>query len=230
MSTSAPGAFKATPRLGVMAACAFALLIAGLDVIHSESAALIGLLVAPPFLAAVFAPYRHVLLVGLFSAALAVGLGVYADEATSAAQMITLAVIIGGTVLAAILAELRERASERVASLSRLAAVAQQAVLRTVGPDVGDLSLAVRYVSASEDADIGGDLYEAIDTAYGVRLLVGDVRGKGLDAVRLASAVLGSYRHVVYERADPRAIVTDLDRAVARSVGTEDFVTICLLE
>jgi serine phosphatase RsbU (regulator of sigma subunit) len=42
--------------------------------------------------------------------------------------------------------------------------------------------------------------------------------------------VLGSYRHVAYERADLRAIVADLDRAVARSVGDEDFVTAALVE
>ena len=61
-------------------------------------------------------------------------------------------------------------------------------------------------------------------------MIIGDVRGKGLDAVRLASIVLGSYRHVAYERADLRAIVADLDRAVARSVGDEDFVTAALVE
>ena len=63
-----------------------------------------------------------------------------------------------------------------------------------------------------------------------MRIIIGDVRGKGLDAVRLASIVLGSYRHVAYERADLRAIVADLDRAVARSVGDEDFVTAALVE
>ena len=90
--------------------------------------------------------------------------------------------------------------------------------------------MAGRYISATAAADIGGDLYEALDTPYGVRIIIGDVRGKGLDAVRLASIVLGSYRHVAYERADLRAIVSDLDRAVARSVGDEDFVTAALVE
>lgn len=230
MSKNPGSAMTPTPRLGVIAACAFALLIAGLDALHGPGAAFIGLLVAPPFLAAVFAPYRHVLAVGAFSTLLATGLGFYDEEPTSAAQIIRLSVIIASTLLAALLAEFRHRATERVASLSRLAGVAQQAVLRTIPRRVGKLTLAVRYVSASADADIGGDLYEAVETSFGVRLLVGDVRGKGLDAVRLASAVLGSYRHVAYERADPRAVITDLDRAVARSVETEDFVTVCLLE
>lgn len=95
---------------------------------------------------------------------------------------------------------------------------------------MGTLSVAGRYISSTATAEIGGDLYEAIDTPYGVRMIIGDVRGKGLDAVRLASIVLGSYRHVAYERADLRAVVADLDRAVARSVGDEDFVTAALVE
>src|SRR3954452_17318656 len=61
-------------------------------------------------------------------------------------------------------------------------------------------------------------------------MIIGVVRGQGLDAVRLASIVLGSYRHVAFERADLRAIVADLDRAVARSLGDEDFVTAALVE
>ncbi|GFJ90488.1 membrane protein [Phytohabitans rumicis] len=143
----------------------------------------------------------------------------------------TIVVGIGlATGIAAAVATIRERQAERIAELSRLASVAQQAVLRPLGPQVGTLAVAGRYISATAAADIGGDLYEALDTPYGVRMIIGDVRGKGLDAVRLASIVLGSYRHVAYERADLRAIVADLDRAVARSVGDEDFVTAALVE
>src|SRR6185437_487121 len=108
--------------------------------------------------------------------------------------------------------------------------VSQGAVLRPLGPKVGPLTIAARYISATHAADIGGDLYEALDTPYGVRMLIGDVRGKGIDAVRLASLVLGAYRHVAYERSDLRDIVADLDRAVARSVGDEDFVTAAFVE
>jgi phosphoserine phosphatase RsbU/P len=143
---------------------------------------------------------------------------------------VNVAAVALATGIAAAVANLRERQAERIAELARLATVAQQAVLRPIGPQVGNLAVAGRYVSATAAADIGGDLYEALDTPYGVRIIIGDVRGKGLDAVRLASIVLGSYRHVAYERADLRAMVADLDRAVARSVGDEDFVTAVLVE
>jgi serine phosphatase RsbU (regulator of sigma subunit) len=138
--------------------------------------------------------------------------------------------IVLATGIAAAVATIRQRQANRIAELLKLAAVAQQAVLRPLGPQVGSLAVAGRYISATAAADIGGDLYEALDTPYGVRIIIGDVRGKGLDAVRLASIVLGSYRHVAYERSDLRAIVADLDRAVARSVGDEDFVTAALVE
>ncbi|NUS72931.1 MAG: serine/threonine-protein phosphatase [Corynebacteriales bacterium] len=228
--TMGPAAITPTPRAGVVAACVFAIFIAGLDLVQNPAQELAGLLVAAPFIACVFAPYRHVLAVGAFATVLATVPGMFDEDTTSARQLILLIAMVGCTLLAALISTLRERADAQVASLSRLADVAQQAVLRPVGPQIGNLSVAVRYVSASANADIGGDLYEAVDTPYGVRILIGDVRGKGLDAVRLASAVLGSYRHVAYERADLRAIVSDLDRAVARSVETEDFVTMCLIE
>jgi serine phosphatase RsbU (regulator of sigma subunit) len=217
-------------RTGLVGACLLAVFITALDVAIGPGPAFVGLLIGPPFLAAAFAGYRAVIGVGALCTVLGIGLGVFSDEGMDREQVIRVVAIVVATALAAGVSTRRDRTSQRVATLSKLAAVAQQAVLRPIGPQVGGLSVAVRYVSASAEADIGGDLYEALNTPYGVRLLIGDVRGKGLDAVRLASMVLGSYRHVAHERADLRAIVSDLDRAVARSVGYEDFVTAALVE
>src|SRR5207244_8992833 len=113
--------------------------------------------------------------------------------------------IMAATAIAAIAGTVRAGQAERLAALSRLASVAQAAVLRPLGPQVGPLAVAGRYISATAAADIGGDLYEAMDTPYGVRMIIGDVRGKGLDAVRLASIVLGPYWHVAYVGAARRA-------------------------
>ncbi|MEV4627465.1 PP2C family protein-serine/threonine phosphatase [Micromonospora sp. NPDC049523] len=216
-------------RAGLGAALVLLALVSGIEVADGTRADHIGLLVAAPFLAAAFASWRVVLGVG----ALATGIGA---AFTLSAQTVELGnvVNVGGVMafigVAAAVAVVRQRQAEQIAELSKLAAVAQQAVLRPLGPQVGALAVAARYISSTAAAEIGGDLYEVIDTPYGVRMLIGDVRGKGLDAVRLASIVLGSYRHVAYERADLRAIVADLDRAVARSVGDEDFVTAALVE
>jgi len=223
-------------RAGVGAAFVLLCLVLAVEVADGSRANYIGLLAAAPFLAAAFASWREVLAVGSAATLLAVLFGAIdlMHPAPGQHRMLTVALNLAGVVLAtgigSAVGAIRQRQIARFAELSRLASVAQGAVLRPLGPQVGPLTVAARYISASAAADIGGDLYEALDTPYGVRMIIGDVRGKGLDAVRLASIVLGSYRHVAYERADLRAIVADLDRAVARSVGDEDFVTAALVE
>jgi hypothetical protein len=220
---------SAGSRAGLGAALVLLAVISGVELADGPRAHYIGLFVAVPFLAAVFAFWQTVLAVGVLTTAVGV---IFAanDGRLGVNGMVNVLGIVLATGIAAAVATVRQRQADQIAELLRLAAVAQQAVLRPLGPQLGSLAVAGRYISATAAADIGGDLYEALDTPYGVRIIIGDVRGKGLDAVRLASIVLGSYRHVAYERADLRAIVADLDRAVARSVGDEDFVTAALVE
>jgi Stage II sporulation protein E (SpoIIE) len=217
-------------RAGLGAALVLLAVVSAVELADGRTASFIGLFAAVPFLAAMFAFWQVVLAVGALATVVAMIFAAGAGSLGATTGMINVLGIVLATGLAAAGATFRQRQADRITELLRLAAVAQQAVLRPLGPQVGSLAVAGRYISASAAADIGGDLYEALDTPYGVRIIIGDVRGKGLDAVRLASIVLGSYRHVAYERADLRAIVTDLDRAVARSVGDEDFVTAALVE
>ncbi|TDC36216.1 PP2C family protein-serine/threonine phosphatase [Micromonospora sp. KC213] len=226
---SGRGPLSPGARAGVGAALGLLAIVAAMEIADGRQVRCLPLMVAAPVLAAAFASWRAVL--GVVLVALLLGGGFALVE--PGASMVTGAGLGGialSGVIAAGVAAVRQRQAEQIAELSRLAAVAQQAVLRPLGPQVGTLAVAARYISSTATAEIGGDLYEAIDTPYGVRMIIGDVRGKGLDAVRLASIVLGSYRHVAYERADLRAVVSDLDRAVARSVGDEDFVTAALVE
>ena len=232
-------------RAGLGAALVLLVVVSAVELADGVSANYLGLFAAAPFLVAAFAAWRSVVAVGVIATALAAGFG-FADlmqrgsqnsllqggseRGSTSSVWINLAGVVVATGIASVVGAIRQRQIARFAELSRLASVAQGAVLRPLGPQLGPLAIAGRYISASAAADIGGDLYEALDTPYGVRMIIGDVRGKGLDAVRLASIVLGSYRHVAYERADLRAIVADLDRAVARSVGDEDFVTAALVE
>jgi sigma-B regulation protein RsbU (phosphoserine phosphatase) len=69
-----------------------------------------------------------------------------------------------------------------------------------------------------------------VETPHGVRLLVGDVRGKGLDAVRLAGVVLGSFRDAAQDRPDLAQVAAALDRSVTRAIGREDFVTAVVVQ
>jgi hypothetical protein len=216
-------------RAGFGAAFVLLAVISAAEIVDGPPAGFEGLLAAVPFLASAFVYWRPVLGIGV----LATVAGIVFSGLEGHFGSVGLVNVIGvalSTGLAMVVARIRQRQDEKIVELLRLSSVAQQAVLRPLDHQVGSLAVAGRYISAVATAEIGGDLYEALDTPYGVRIIIGDVRGKGLDAVRLASIVLGSYRHVAYERADLRAIVSDLDKAVARSVGDEDFVTAALVE
>ncbi|MEV6526243.1 PP2C family protein-serine/threonine phosphatase [Longispora sp. NPDC051575] len=218
-------------RAGLGAAFVLLALIVVIEIADGERPNYLGLLALPPLLSAAFAGWRSVLITGAASFGVGCAFVMMPDSGHwYTAAVLQLVAVCLSTGIGIGVAKFRGRQLEQLATLTHLASVAQQAILRPIGPQAGNLAISGRYVSASAEADIGGDLYEALDTPYGTRLLIGDVRGKGLEAVRLASGVLGSYRHVAYERSDLRAIVSDLDRAVSRSVGYEDFVTAAIIE
>ncbi|MFI6129812.1 PP2C family protein-serine/threonine phosphatase [Micromonospora sp. NPDC051141] len=226
-----PGRGPLSPgsRAGLGAALGLLAIVSAAEAADGRPVHYLALMAAAPVLAGALASWRVVLAVGALATAAGVAFAA-AEKGMPLVTAVSVAAIVLATAISAATAAVRQRQTERIAELTRLAAVAQQAVLRPLGPQVGTLAVAARYISSTATAEIGGDLYEVMDTPYGVRMIIGDVRGKGLDAVRLASIVLGSYRHVAYERADLRAVVTDLDRAVARNVGDEDFVTAALVE
>ena len=120
--------------------------------------------------------------------------------------------------------------SGRLAAITRVAEAAQYAILAPMPERLGPLELAAAYVSAARDALVGGDMYEAIRQPDRVRLLVGDVRGKGLEAVRMATVVLGHFRSAAVECADLPELARQVDERLRPHLGDEDFVTALIAE
>ena len=103
-------------------------------------------------------------------------------------------------------------------------------MLRATPTTLGSVGFASRYVSATEEAMVGGDLYEIAATPYGVRVIVGDVRGKGLPAVQTAASVLGAFRQAAFTEPDVAALARAIDDVVARLIDDEEFITAILVE
>jgi GAF domain-containing protein len=120
--------------------------------------------------------------------------------------------------------------SGRLEAITRVAETVQRAILAPVPERAGPLALAATYVSAAQDAAVGGDLYEVVARPGLVRLLMGDVRGKGLDAVRLATIVLGAFRAAAEDCDDIGAIARQMDRRLRPYLSDEDFVTALIAE
>ncbi|MGW2657521.1 PP2C family protein-serine/threonine phosphatase [Streptomyces sp. NPDC001478] len=146
--------------------------------------------------------------------------------------------VVGTTVVICVIAALgcfvvrrREREFARLRQVASVAETAQRAVLRPPPRTLGAFRTAASYRAAAEYARIGGDLYAVADTDFGVRALIGDVRGKGLDAVSTASAVLGSFYEAAYDQPTLGLLADRLDTGLNRFLRDEEaFVTAFLIQ
>jgi phosphoserine phosphatase RsbU/P len=132
-------------------------------------------------------------------------------------------------------AVLRTAAQRRLGQVRAVARVAQSALLPEIPATVTAGRLASRYVSAAAEARVGGDLLEVVssgeDAESHPRWLVGDTRGKGLPAVRLASIAMTSFRDACAQPGLPLPeIARAVDRSVERAAGDEGFVTAVFAE
>ena len=141
---------------------------------------------------------------------------------------------------------LLQRPLRRLALLGDDSAAVQQAALSphpvsnatgAVTAAVGALSVAARYLAADSGTGIGGDFYAVQETAHGIRLLIGDVRGKGPGAGGIAAILLTAFRPAARQAATVEEVAARLDRTMERATtlrfradADEDFATALVLE
>lgn len=192
---------------------------------------------AAPLVAAAVWNFRGTVAVGLTSLAVQAllvidksGLGNY----SAVLRMVTVALVAALSL--GVCSALR-RSDRKLASAWSIAEAAQRAVLPTPPARVAGLSVAVRYRAGQAGARIGGDLYAVQETPFGVRMLVGDVRGKGLPAVGTVTVVLGAFREAADREPSLACVAGWIEHALARETGRagdpdqgEEFVTAVLAE
>ncbi|MFH8768294.1 MULTISPECIES: PP2C family protein-serine/threonine phosphatase [unclassified Streptomyces] len=114
---------------------------------------------------------------------------------------------------------MQERRQRELDQIRRIAVAAQDVVLRPVPARLGPLRAGSLCLAAGTGARVGGDLYEAVQTRYGVRMIVGDVRGKGLSAVRAVAVALGAFREAVHYEEDLAEVMNRCAAALRREVS-----------
>ncbi|MEU0145293.1 PP2C family protein-serine/threonine phosphatase [Streptomyces sp. NPDC006288] len=183
-----------------------------------------------PAFAGLIGTWRRTAFIGAVALLLCFGLGLY-DGLFDGRRGYTAMASVGGVTAAGVVAAvMRQRREAELASVRSIAEAAQRVLLRPVPRRAGPLRVAVSYTSAVAEARIGGDLYEVVVTPRGVRVLIGDVQGKGLAAVETAAVVLGAFREAAHEEPDLVKLVARLERSVARELQGEKFVTALLAE
>jgi sigma-B regulation protein RsbU (phosphoserine phosphatase) len=217
-------ALELAPALGILA------LLVVVDARLPQTAQITGSFSLAALVAALRSNAVRTAMVAVLATVLAALAGTWDGNAGSQAWALRLIICAVISSVAVALAADRERREQRLRRLTVVAEAAQRAVLRAMPTSVGRIALAARYLSAADDALIGGDLYEVSATPFGVRMIVGDVRGKGLDAVQLAAAVVGGFRQSALTVTDLAAVAVALDEVVQAVSGEEDFVTAVLAE
>lgn len=125
---------------------------------------------------------------------------------------LTLLLVAG---LAVALAAVRVRTTRELSEVRAVAEAVQLALLRPLPERVGPIRLAGFYQAADYAALVGGDLYSVRPTPYGVRVLVGDVRGKGLGATETVATVTAVFRSAAMECAALPQLAERIEAAMA---------------
>jgi serine phosphatase RsbU (regulator of sigma subunit) len=191
------------------------------------------LLAVPPALAGIgAATVRRPLAYGAVSLVAAVIVALTTAEGESHwLPVATIVMVVVVTAVSAAGAAVSRPRTQRFANVISVAETAQRAVLRPLPTRLGPLELGVIYLAAAAEAKVGGDLYDVTTTEYGIRVVIGDVRGKGLGAVEVAADVLGVYREVAHEVHTLGELARRLDAGLSRRWGEhEEFVTALFAE
>lgn len=96
---------------------------------------------------------------------------------------------------------------------------------------------AVHYAPAGIAHQVGGDLHAVAESPYGLRVLIGDVRGRDTLAAGGANALLGAFHRAGPRARTPYALVDELERAMLRHTGRhrgpaadEDFASVIVAQ
>jgi len=211
--------------LGIVLVLDAAIAVTGIFV--GRGSGLLGLLAAGPLLACARCGGRATALVAAYAVALCAIVTAVSGAAGHMMATYRFIMVIAAGVVAVFVAVIRGR---REGTLIRINDRVQRAILRPLPAEFGGVALASHYQSATKQALVGGDLYDIAMTQYGPRFIIGDVKGKGLDAVGRCAAVLAAFREAAFAEPDLVNLAAEMDAHVSRDLEIEDFVTVILAE
>jgi Stage II sporulation protein E (SpoIIE) len=130
--------------------------------------------------------------------------------------LLAILIVAGASYL---IAQRRLRMQRAYDEVRRIVDATQRILLRPVPERIGPVAAAAEYLSAADGARLGGDFYEIIDSPFGIRAILGDMRGSGLDAVGGAVALLGAFREAGAVESALETVAARLDAALTRHVA-----------
>lgn len=222
---------RASETVVAGAALAVLAILVAVDAVGSRHYVLVGYFGLAPLMAASTARPSRTAAVAAVALAAAVTAGDWdAGRLLASEDLIRAGIVAASGVLSVYLATIRTRREQQLLAMSRIADFTQQAVLRPLPERLPGLRLASAYHSATAQARVGGDFFEAVAVGGSTRLVIGDAKGKGLSAVRMSATALGAFRHAALHEPTIEAVAAALDATIDAYGDDEDFVTALLVE
>ncbi|WP_280697484.1 PP2C family protein-serine/threonine phosphatase [Kitasatospora sp. GP82] len=218
---------------------AFILLISAIDIASPPYIHLGPLLVVAPAITASFAGARLTALIGAVAVAAQVVIGLYHGGLTTSNHEAQLVALIMVSAVIVLYCRVRERHGRELTRVRSVSEAVQQVLLRPLPPRLGPLRVATMYLAAEDEAHVGGDLYASARIGRETRLIIGDVRGKGLSAIGDSAHLVGAFRELAHQHRDLTALASGLEKSYCRHLAElaqtdgevgERFVTALLLD
>ena len=200
------------------------------DLLVPPTVALSPLFALAPLVACAYLPGAATALVGAAAVAAVLFTGAVTGATAETQHWVRVVDVALVGAAASAIATVRVRRERRLARMTHIAEVAQRAILPTLPTATERVSVASRYVSAAQDAMVGGDLYDCSLVGHRIRFLVGDVRGKGVAAVEQAARVIRAFRQAAALYAGTDSVAEDMNSYLVPFFDDEEFVTGLLVD
>ncbi|MBA2626085.1 MAG: SpoIIE family protein phosphatase [Acidimicrobiia bacterium] len=113
---------------------------------------------------------------------------------------------------------------------THIAATLQAALIPRAAADIPGLELAARFVAGGEGVNVGGDFYDAFPLDGGRwAVVIGDVRGKGVEAAALTATARNTIRSISVLETSPARMLAHLNEVLLRLGTGEDEPRFCTM-
>ncbi|MGW4435093.1 PP2C family protein-serine/threonine phosphatase [Streptomyces sp. NPDC004596] len=229
---------RRSSRLLLLIPVVLIVVITAVDQLVPEDIHLGPLLVMAPAVTASFAGAWLTGLIGSLAVAAQAYIGWHFGVLTSRNVLVQILALVLLSALSVFFCRVRERRQRQLAQVRSVAEAAQHGLLWPLPERMGPVQIACLYLAAEDEAQIGGDLYAATRITGGVRIMIGDVRGKGLSAIGEAALLMGAFREAAHRHATLPDLAATLGHSVSRYLADfepateagERFATALLLE
>ncbi|WP_432922389.1 PP2C family protein-serine/threonine phosphatase [Microbispora sp. CA-135349] len=214
-------------------------IITALDLALPRSVHLGPLLVVAPALTASFAGPWCTAVIGALAMAAEVVDGLGQGVLGRFEHHVEMIALFAVTAVVVVFRAIHERHQAVLHQVRSISEITQRVLLRPLPRRVGPLRIASIYLAAAAEAKIGGDLYAAARADNVTRLLIGDVRGKGLAAINDAAASLCAFREASHRHLSLSTLITRMETSICQNLTEraetdpdvqECFVTAAVVE